>query len=330
MSGAAPNAEDVRRIHEAAAWYARLRSGEATDEQQAQWQAWMAADASHRQAWQRIESVCSRFGQVPASLGAATLTAVAAPRRKVLRGAVVVMSLGPAGWLGYRGTRDGDVWPALLAWRADMRTAVGERREWSLVDGSSLWLNTDSAADAVYDDTQRLVRLHAGEVLLSSHADDHPGGPRPLSVDTPHGRVRALGTRFIVRLDATGTTVTVLEHAVSIEPARAPGAARRLTVGQWARFDAGHCGAAAPASSAAAMWTRGRLVVADMPLQDVLRELGRHRRGHLGCDAAIAAWRVSGAFPLDDTDEALAALADSFPLRIERFTRYWTRLVPAA
>jgi len=36
---------------------------------------------------------------------------------------------------------------------------------------------------------------------------------------------------------------------------------------------------------------------------------------------------VSGVFQLDDIDQALSALSDSLPVRVERFTPLWTRIV---
>lgn len=35
---------------------------------------------------------------------------------------------------------------------------------------------------------------------------------------------------------------------------------------------------------------------------------------------------VSGAFPVDDTDRALAALVSRFPLQLRTRTRYWVEV----
>ena len=39
--------------------------------------------------------------------------------------------------------------------------------------------------------------------------------------------------------------------------------------------------------------------------------------------------RVVGSYPLADTDRALAALADSLPVRVERRLPWWVQIVPA-
>lgn len=38
---------------------------------------------------------------------------------------------------------------------------------------------------------------------------------------------------------------------------------------------------------------------------------------------------MTGSFQLDDTDAALALVANTLPVRIERRTRYWVTVVPA-
>jgi len=72
-----------------------------------------------------------------------------------------------------------------------------------------------------------------------------------------------------------------------------------------------------------AAWTRGLLIVERLRLEDFLVELGRHRAGALRCDPAVRDLIVSGVYPLDDTELALATLAQALPVRVDRVTRYW-------
>ncbi|HCE41020.1 MAG TPA: iron dicitrate transport regulator FecR, partial [Alcanivorax sp.] len=75
-------------------------------------------------------------------------------------------------------------------------TATGEIRDLGLDDGGRLWLNSATTVDVAYDDALRRVTLHDGEILIQTGADPRR---RPFVVDTRHGRLRALGTRFTVR-----------------------------------------------------------------------------------------------------------------------------------
>lgn len=70
------------------------------------------------------------------------------------------------------------------------------------------------------------------------------------------------------------------------------------------------------------------LVVENQRLGDLLDQLGEYRTGYLGVDPSIADLRISGSFPLRDSDLALAALPPSLPVAIERHTDWWVRVVP--
>jgi transmembrane sensor len=70
-------------------------------------------------------------------------------------------------------------------------------------------------------------------------------------------------------------------------------------------------------------WTRGMLVVDNARLEDLVHELGRYRRGHLGVAPEVADLRITGSFPLHDTDKALSALLPTLPVQIEQHTQWW-------
>jgi transmembrane sensor len=60
------------------------------------------------------------------------------------------------------------------------------------------------------------------------------------------------------------------------------------------------------------------LVVNDMPLPDFLAELSRYRTGLLRCAPNAAGLRVSGAYPLADTDRVLNTLTRALPVQLQR------------
>ncbi|MGA4633477.1 FecR domain-containing protein [Pseudomonas solani] len=319
MSRSALELSDAEReaIRAAAQWYARLASGAASEATQQAWQRWHAADPLHQAAWHRIEAVRDQVGQVPGRLASSSLQGATQSRRLVLRGLVALASagaLGDVGWRSEPGQR--------LA--ADFSSGVGERRRFTLDDGSQLMLDTRSAVDLRFDATQRLLVLRSGALLVETAPDPLQ---RPFMVETPHGRVRALGTRFTVTLGEAGSQVAVLEKAVEVSPRE--GTVRvRLEAGQQLGFSRDAVGNPQPVDAATAAWTQGSLIAIDRPLGELLAELSRYRSGWLRCDPRIAGVRVSGAFPLGDTDLALAALESGFPVTVVRRTRYWVTLVP--
>lgn len=313
------DSEPANALDEAAHWYARLASETATPQDQQAWQRWHAAHPSHRQAWDKVQAVCRQFGQVPGTLALPTLQRSGRQRRAMLGGLMVTAVGTPLLLWGWRTAP----WSA---WRAEYRTAVGERREMTLPDGSTLVLDTDTAVDIDYGEHHRRVQLHTGSVLAHVRPDGQDTR-RQFEVVTRHGQVQALGTRFTVATRDDDTQVEVIEHAVRIVTAD-----HRVTAtvqaGESQRFTHREVGPPQAGNPFAGNWAQGSLVAVDMPLQAWVDELSRYRPGLLTLDPALTKLRISGAFSLDDTDLALSALASGFPITVRRRTRYWVTLLP--
>lgn len=306
-----------REVAEAAAdWMLRQQSGDAD---LAGLQAWLAANPEHQRAWRRIEKLRSDLRSMPPGVAKAALDRPHSPaRRRTLQQLVLLLTAGGAGYLGVRELP----WQS---WSADLRTDTGERREVMLPDGSSLQLNTASAVDLYFDAQRRRVYLREGEIVIRTAPDATLA--RPFIVDTDQGGVRALGTRFTVRQKDAMTVVTVHEHAVEISIAgQSP---QRLDAGHTVSFTASRIHDPTPADPNAYAWTRGLLYADRMTLGELTMELSRYRPGILRCDPAVAALEVSGAFPLEHTDDALALLEGTLPVQVQRRTSWWVTLVPA-
>jgi transmembrane sensor len=312
--------EIKQAIPAAARWYALLQSSSATTAEQQGWQEWLYEHPSHRLAWHEVEQVQASFMKVPSELALPALRGAEVSRRALMRRLGVVMITTPLAVA---------IWQLKpwQSWQAQYTTAKGQRQSVTLDDGSSLSLNTNTAVDVHYSGATRLIRLHRGEIHILT-ASDNAVQHRPLIVETPHGKVQALGTRFIVNLEEQNTRVTVLDKKVRIIPA-AGGMQRDIESGQQLRFTAYALTPVSPADAHADSWLKGSLTVVDMPLRELLAELSRYRRGVLSCSDDIATLKISGAFPLDDTDRALAAIIRAFPIQEQRLTGYWVRLTRA-
>ncbi|MDD0844755.1 FecR domain-containing protein [Pseudomonas sp. Gutcm_11s] len=310
-------------LEQAAHWYATLRDGQASAQQHAHWQAWLGADLMHEQAWRYVEGIGRDFeplrGRPDARLAADALDVAAGrmhSRRRLLTGMAVITTGSLCGWLGWREA----LLPSnLMAWGADQRTATGEQREMTLADGSQAWLNTASAIDLAFSSRARVVRLVRGEVFISTAK-----GARPFYVETEHGRLQALGTRFNVRRDGERTWLAVYEGAVEIRTAS--GATRVVGAGQQAHFDAGHIGDSQAADAAREAWTQGTLLADNISLREVVQELSRYRHGHLGVADEVADLRVYGNFPVQDSERVLRMLASALPIRIEQPMPWWASI----
>ena len=134
--------------------------------------------------------------------------------------------------------------------------------------------------------------------------------------------MRALGTRFLVKREAEGTRLSVLQSAVAAHPESSP-QEQILREGQQVLIRNDSLGPVAALGQGADAWTRGMLVVDNARLGDLVHELGRYRRGHLGVTPEVADLRITGSFPLKDTNLALNALLPTLPVQIEQHTSWW-------
>jgi transmembrane sensor len=319
--GIAPNV--ARRAVE---WWLDLQSGDITDSQRRAFECWRTEHADHDRAWRHIQSVSQRLQMVnespAASAARAALTRPRSPARRAgIKALVVLFFAGGTAWLA----RDQITW---RGWSADLRTSTGEQRNVTLADGTRLMLNTASAVDVRFSDTERRIVLIRGEIMVVTGHDDGPA-PRPFVAQTAQGVSIPLGTRFSLRQEDSTTRLDVFEGAVKVEPGRAPGVSKVVRAGERMRFTATQTMSIEPTSTDTAAWTQGMLVASNMRLADFLSELRRYRDGYVRCDPSIADFRLSGTYPLSDTDRVLNTLASTLPVELEYITRYWVTVKPA-
>ncbi|HEE4962841.1 TPA: DUF4880 domain-containing protein [Klebsiella pneumoniae] len=124
-----------------------------------------------------------------------------------------------------------------------------------------------------------------------------------------------------VRFDAHQRTVEVLL-------ASAPAQKRIVNAGESLQFSASEFGAVKPLDDESTSWTKGILSFSDKPLGEVIATLSRYRNGVLRCDPAVAGLRLSGTFPLKNTDAILNVIAQTLPVKIQSITRYWINISP--
>lgn len=309
------DADPVRT--EAAARFARLHGDELSEADLASHEAWLAADPSHRLAFERVErtwlmlsdfaaapEISQRLAAIPAAAPPANATRQHRPRRlRWLAACAAAMTAVVIGWRL--------LVPAPPA-EQNYASAVGEQRSITLEDGTQLELDTGTRVRVRYSSQQRRITLEQGRAFFKVARDS----ARPLTVETAQGSVRAVGTQFEVYRRADALDVTLFEGKVQLRPAAADdnsAALATLLPGQRAHMAAGQRlqlqsfqGGTAPA------WLQGQLVFTDLPLRAAVEEFNRYGGTPLRVsDAALGDLRVSGVFRSNDSTgfiEALGAL----------------------
>ena len=302
-------------------WHFELQEPEVSPATLAAWMAWRQAQPMHEHAWQRAEAFAQRMGDLRNPSQRRLAQAALRPdssRRSVLKQLSVLMAAGASAWY----MKD----TALVQdFSADYHSRVGEQRRISLAGDTELQLNTDTAINVATEQNQRRIQLLRGELLITR---SNASAGRLLSVHTAQGRLEAQLAQFNVRQRAGLTQVSVYRGELVFSPALLAHPPIILQAGERATFAEAGIVSRQPEPLAIPAWSQGMLVAQDQPLAEFIAELSRYRRGHLTCDPALARLRVSGTFPLADTDKVILAVANTLQLEVEHFTRYWVTLKP--
>ena len=297
---------------QAVMWEVRLREGDADDAELRAFDNWRGASTANARAWDALQERLTRMGGGGARTSAAMAHALRVPseeRRRALRAGFGLLALGVGAWGALEGVQG-------LGLDADWRSAVGQRGEGTLADGTPLAYDADSriylagAADAP------VLDLRQGQLLLKAA----PRADRVLSVSTAHGTVVSSGAVLNVGRLRERSVVSLGAGSALLRPAGR--SAMPITAGQTFYFDRHGAHASELPFAAVSAWTRGVLVADRLPLSELLEVLGRYRAGLLRASGEAATRPISGVFRLDDIEGALRQVAAALPVKLTRYGRY--------
>ncbi|WP_455925855.1 FecR family protein [Pseudomonas putida] len=298
-------------------WMMDLRATPGDVARRHRFEQWLVADPAHANAWARLQE---RAGapferlrrldqQAPghAQQAREVLLEPAVSRRTVIRGVAALGLFGGASWLAARS-------PQGQAWLADFSTGVGQRRTIGLPDGSQLRLNACSAVDLRFTARERCVVLRRGEVIVQARAE-----ARPMQVRSVQALVGSTGVgRWMVSQESQATVAVNLGADVRVQRVN------EATQHVLARNEAVRIGADGIVSLGIqphrADWNEGVFSAVDEPLETLVEALRAYRAGFIRVSPDARDLRVQGVFSLDRPDQALEAMVQSLPLRIERYS----------
>ncbi|KAA9001288.1 DUF4880 domain-containing protein [Affinibrenneria salicis] len=296
-------------LHAAAEWYAVLYDENCSDDDRRRWRRWLNQHEDHQRAWRQVEQIHARLHAVDGRLASSVLNRRGRERRRMLKLLALVAVSGGVGvslpWESYA---------------ADYRTATGETRELRIADGLTVWMNTDSALNLNTQVQRRVFHLIKGELMLESR------GAPPVELITGHGRIDAsTPCRLALRYGAAESVLAVFDGLVSL---RSADQTRTIGAGQQVAFDQTGCRAPGAVEPFRQSWRAGVLVADNMRLDQLLAEFARYHTGYFRVESQVAGLRISGVFPLYETERFLAALARTLPVRVNRRFAWWVDIGP--
>jgi len=117
----------------------------------------------------------------------------------------------------------------------------------------------------------------------------------------------------------------VMLHS-QVEVVTASGARQVVEAGESLLFNGREILALERSKGQESAWVQGRLEVRDRPLSEVIDSLRSYRRGILHLSPEVAGLRLSGLYPLDDSDRTLQLLERSLPIRVTWHNPYWVSI----
>ncbi|MEP7244931.1 MAG: FecR domain-containing protein [Gammaproteobacteria bacterium] len=318
----------TRCLVEAAAWRANLT--EAGLESAPEFELWLAADESHREAWKQLTEPWDLLGEHAMTpevlklrsdalkfLHVASRTRSQSSLRGFFRGAqrrraalsiaagILVAAVGSLFW-------------ALNA-PTVYRTGPGDRRVATLMDGSQVELDSSSEVRVRYTKRGRELSLRRGQAKFTVVHDDR----RPFSVVAGARKVIATGTSFDIDMLGSALYVTLLEGHVRVLPQGATPhtlAQTELDAGQQLVVSPRGEARVVPASIEHVLaWQSGQIIFDDEPLATAIERVNRYSATPLVlADPQVGALRISGVFHTNNVRGFVDTLTSYLPVQAEK------------
>ena len=313
------DAKQAQIKDEAAAWVVKLNAGPLSGDDAYAFEHWLHASDHHRRefkaharVWLHAGAVTERAGDTePFTLGGVvTAWAKVHPGRAwggLAAACLIVLAFGFLVDLRLQPQTE----------RLAVHTEIGQSKQVTLADGSTVQLNTNSGITTDYSRTERAVKLQKGEAHFVVAKDRS----RPFRVYTGNHMIEAIGTAFRVFV-GEATEVTVTEGQVRLAVLEAPTDPHVIPVpktdaivqaGRNAVFDADRILVEAIEKAEIdkrLSWQTGGLIFSGEPLESVVQEFARYSDRRIMLSNDIRELKVLGWFPVGDTPQFIRALED--------------------
>jgi len=293
---------------QAAQWLAREDRGLTAEESDAL-ELWLGASSLNKVAYLRLKASWQRADRLAALKRPGLQVSERAPMAvSALVAAGLVLMLAGSAW---------HFWPAFRT-TVDTRpyaTAIGQKQEVRLSDGTRLELNTNTRVRASVTATGRIVTLDEGEAYFDVVHD----AARPFVVYAGNRRITDLGTKFSVYRSGDDVRVTVREGRVRVEilgqasqPVVTDGGHEVVTKGGETLV------LTKPDADIAddLSWRGGMLVFKEQTLAEAADQFNRYNTRQILVEGNARRIRIGGSFKADNVDVFVLLLHRGFGLSV--------------
>lgn len=309
---------------QAIAWYVRLKDPIATAADRQAFQHWLQADTAHQQAFAQVQQLWQQLAEPAQQLGRGQWyrrqpTAMPWFRRfsvvSSMASCVALLVVCLFWWQD----------PGMVQrWQADYATVPGQQAEFSLSDGSRIFLGDDTALKIdMSQPASRQITLLRGRAWF----DVTPDPQRPFAVQHHDLSVTVLGTAFTVSAYGKSRSVAVEHGKVATYWQGETAPSYQLTSGQTVRYQAGLQPLLAEADiDMMQAWRRGLYVFDRVPLAEVIATLESAVPGRLLLSEALQDIPVTGIFQRGEPEQILNGLTRSLNLKTQHIPGLGTRI----
>ena len=292
----------------AALWFVKAQDGMSVSEKNA-FEKWLHVNPKHQKAYTEFEALWSELDALVPASKACSQKCIQPWWGYVSACIATVFVIVFMQW---------QTWSTRPEFVQTMSTPVGSMREYTLQDGTTLFLDTNTQLKVEYYKQKRLVTLYQGQIVLHVSKDK----ARPLFVETQNVQVRVIGTRFEVRNVSEHVRVSVEEGSVEVSYKQEKDstillanlhAKDQLTLDEQGLIVT----SSMLQNDSIAPWRSGRLVFDQTPLKEVLFEFERYGAKKAVIDSPkLASMTLSGSFEIERYASFLELLPKVLPLKI--------------
>lgn len=319
----------------AAEWLLQCEEG-LDAQQEAAFQAWLAASPAHQQAYEAMSSIMGRVAEMPVAAVhslkptvedvQATHQVIKPARKKTwhLRWLAPSLLSLAAVITGVHLFADQALWQGAPTFEHTYATARAEQKNITLPDGSALILDSSTTAAVSFTDKQRHVTLPEGQVYFQVASKDN----MPFEVLAGKARITVVGTKFSVRYTQDGMNPDTTQIAVEEGHVRVA----KKSWWPWQQTTDLRAGDAVTVSAdgdvepvlhtaslpSGLLWREGRVNFSNTRLSEALSEFERYGDTHaVIIDPVVAQMRIQGSFDLQRADAFLRALPQVLPVYLK-------------